>query len=65
MQKIANRVTTGLILAALLISASLVLHLESRFSMIVAVFYLLACIGGVALIIQSQLRDEPAKKKQM
>jgi predicted unusual protein kinase regulating ubiquinone biosynthesis (AarF/ABC1/UbiB family) len=61
-QKIANRVTTGLILAALLISASLVLHLESRFSMIAAVFYVLACIGGIALMIQAQLRDESEPK---
>lgn len=62
-QKIANRVTTGLVLAALIIGASLMMQMESTFTVfgypvIAFIFYILASIGGVALIVRSLLKDE-------
>lgn len=58
-EKVANRVTTGLILAALIVGASLIVRLDSPYYRSIAfLFYILASVGGAYLVILSFFRDE-------
>ncbi len=61
MQKIANRITVGIVLAALIVGASLLMRVETPFTLFgypgFAIFlFVMAAAGGVALIIDI-LRD--------
>ena len=59
MDKIANRVTTGLILASLIIGASIVLHMaRPPYTFIAGAFFILASLGGVYLAVQSLREDK-------
>ncbi len=56
LQKVANRITLGLILAALIVGAALMMRVESSFKLfgypgLPMVFFLIAAIGGLALVI--------------
>lgn len=66
-QKIANRITMGLILTALIIGASLLMRVETSFRILgypglPMLFFIGAAAGGVALIISIIFYDEKAKK---
>jgi ubiquinone biosynthesis protein len=66
-QKIANRITMGLILTALIIGASLLMRIETNFRIfgypgLPILFFLGAAAGGVALIISIILNDQKARK---
>ncbi|HEV2904688.1 MAG TPA: AarF/UbiB family protein [Pyrinomonadaceae bacterium] len=66
LQKVANRITLGLILAALIVGAALMMRVESSFKIfgypgLPIVFFLIAAIGGIALIINILFRDVKAK----
>lgn len=70
LQKIANRITMGLILAALIIGAALMMRVESQFTIFgypgfAMLMFLIAAITGLALILNIWIKDEwPAKKKK-
>ena len=66
LQKVANRITLGLILAAMIVGAALMMRVESSFKLfgypgLPVVFFLIAAIGGLALVINILLRDVKAK----
>ncbi|YCM43401.1 AarF/UbiB family protein [Verrucomicrobiaceae bacterium 227] len=54
-QQVANRITTGLILSALIIGAAMLMNIESKFTLfgypgLAIIFFLAAAIGGVCLV---------------
>jgi len=60
--KVANRITVGLVLSALIVGAALLMRVQTRFEIlgypgIAMIFFMLAAIGGFALVI-SILRDD-------
>jgi hypothetical protein len=68
LQKIANRITLGLILAALIIGAALMMRVETSFKILgypglPAIFFLLAAIASVVLAGSILFTDEKPKKK--
>jgi ubiquinone biosynthesis protein len=61
-QKIANRITLGLLMAALIVSAAMLMQVSTSFRIlgypgIAIIFFSLAAIGGVGLMLQI-LRDD-------
>jgi ubiquinone biosynthesis protein len=68
LQKIANRVTTGLILAALIIGASLLMRVETTFQILgypglAMLFFLFAAGGGIYLVVSIFVQDRKSAKK--
>jgi predicted unusual protein kinase regulating ubiquinone biosynthesis (AarF/ABC1/UbiB family) len=62
LQKVANRITLGLILAALIMGAALLMRIETTFRIFgypgfAILFFLLASAGGIALAVQILRRD--------
>jgi len=67
-QKIANRITTGLILAALIIGASLLMHIETKFRLfgypgLAMLCFIAAAGGGFWLVIHILIADKRDKRK--
>ena len=67
MQKIANRITLGLILAALIIGAALLMRVETTFRLFgypgfAIAFFLAASFGAALLVYQIVFKDRPEKK---
>ena len=65
--KVANRITTGLILAALIIGAALVMRVETKFTLLgypglAILLFLAAAIGGVVLMCQIMLTDRDKRE---
>jgi predicted unusual protein kinase regulating ubiquinone biosynthesis (AarF/ABC1/UbiB family) len=61
-QKIANRITLGLLMAALIVSAAMLMQVSTSFRIlgypgIAMIFFFLAAVGGVGLMLQI-LRDD-------
>jgi ubiquinone biosynthesis protein len=68
LQKIANRITLGLILASLIIGAALMMRVETTFKILgypgfPTIFFLLAAIAAIILGISIVFTDEKPKKK--
>jgi ubiquinone biosynthesis protein len=68
-QKIANRITTGLILAALIIGASLLMQVQTQFQLfgypgLAMVFFLSAAGLGLWLVFSIVLNDQKSKRKR-
>jgi hypothetical protein len=68
-QKIANRITTGLILAALIIGASLLMQVETTFRVfgypgLAMICFLVAGGLGFRLVIGILFQDHRSKKKR-
>ena len=66
-QKVANRITLGLVLAALIIGASNLMQIPSQFTIfgypsLAIVFFLMAAGGGFALAIQIIFYDQKPQK---
>jgi predicted unusual protein kinase regulating ubiquinone biosynthesis (AarF/ABC1/UbiB family) len=66
LQKIANRITVGLILAALIVGAALLMRVETPLKIfgypgLAMIFFLLAAAGGVILLFQILFHDEPTR----
>jgi len=66
--KIANRITVGVVIAALLIASSLMMRVPARYQLLgypaIAIFgYLLAAIAGVYLIVSILLKDRKDKER--
>jgi len=67
-QKVANRLTVGVILAAIIIGAALMMRVETSFKIlgypgIAIIFFFLAAIGGLVLAIMITFHDERMTKK--
>ncbi|MEO5959884.1 MAG: AarF/UbiB family protein, partial [Opitutaceae bacterium] len=68
MQKIANRITTGLILAALIVGASLLMRVETNFRLfgypgLAILCFISAAGGGFWLVISIFVQDYKSRKK--
>jgi ubiquinone biosynthesis protein len=68
MQKIANRITTGLVLAALIVGASLLMRVQTAFQMfgypgLAILCFLAAAAGGFWLVLKIFIQDYKDKKK--
>src|SRR5438105_3772958 len=68
LQKVANRITLGLILAALIVGAALMMRVETSFRIfgypgLPTIFFLLAALAGIILILSIVITDEKPKKK--
>lgn len=66
-QKVANRITTGLIIAALIVGAALLMRVETSFRIwgypgVAIILFLGAAAAGVVLLINILFHDEPEKK---
>lgn len=69
LQKVANRITLGLILAALIVGAALMMRVETSFKIfgypgLPAIFFLVAAIAGLGLVASILFTDEKPKKKR-
>lgn len=69
LQKVANRITLGLVLAALIVGAALMMRVETSFRILgypglPTIFFLLAALAGFILIASIVFYDEKPKKKR-
>jgi ubiquinone biosynthesis protein len=67
-QKVANRITVGLVLASLIVGAALLMRVETSFRIfgypgLAIVCYLVAALGGIALVVDITLSDYKSRKK--
>ncbi len=67
LQKVANRITLGLILAALIVGAALLMQVETSFRIFGYPGFAILCFlgvggGGLFLVVQILLHDHPPKK---
>jgi len=67
-QKVANRITMGLIIAALIIGAALIMRFETSFTILgypglAMIFFLIAAIGGLSLVYRIIFVDEKEMTK--
>ena len=68
LQKIANRITLGLVLAALIVGAALMMRVETSFKIwgypgIAMIFFMLAAVASLFLAANILFTDEQPKKK--
>jgi hypothetical protein len=68
-QKVANRITLGLILAALIVGAAMLMRVETSFRILgypgmPMIFFLLAAIAGLGLAISIISTDVKARRKK-
>jgi predicted unusual protein kinase regulating ubiquinone biosynthesis (AarF/ABC1/UbiB family) len=68
LQKVANRVALGLVLAALIVGAAMLMRVETSFKILgypgfAMIFFLLAAIAGLALAVTIIMTDVKARKK--
>jgi predicted unusual protein kinase regulating ubiquinone biosynthesis (AarF/ABC1/UbiB family) len=68
LQKIANRVTSGLILAAMIVGASLLMRVETSFQIfgypgLAMLFFLFAAAGGTWLLVNIFVQDQKSSRK--
>lgn len=69
LQKIANRITTGLIVAALIVAAAMIMRIETRvrlfgYPALALVMFVLAAALGVGIVISALLRDRKARPRE-
>ena len=69
LHKIANRITVGLLLAALIVGAALMMRVETSWTIlgypgIAIIFFMLAAIGALGLVINIMFYDEKDKGDQ-
>ena len=67
-QKIANRITTGIILAALIMGASLLMQVQTSFRIfgypgLAMLCFLAAAVGGFWLVMSIFVQDQKGRKK--
>jgi hypothetical protein len=68
MQKVANRITVGLVLAALIVGAALLMDIETSFQLfgypgLAILLFLAAAAGGVMLVVSIMMNDIKARRK--
>ncbi len=67
LQKIANRITLGLVMAALIVSAAMLTRVETEFTVLgypglAMILFVAAVAGGVALVVSIWRTDETETK---
>jgi predicted unusual protein kinase regulating ubiquinone biosynthesis (AarF/ABC1/UbiB family) len=67
LQKVANRIAMGLVLAALIVGAAMLMRVETSFKILgypgfAMIFFVLAAIAGVSLVITIVMTDVKARK---
>ncbi|HUS10863.1 MAG TPA: AarF/UbiB family protein [Pyrinomonadaceae bacterium] len=67
LQKVANRIAMGLVLASLIVGAAMLMRVETNFKILgypgfAMIFFLLAAIAGVALVVTIVMTDVKARK---
>ena len=68
LQKVANRITLGLILAALIIGAAMIMRIETTFRLfgypgLAMILFLLAGIGGLWLAVNIITQDHVTRRR--
>jgi len=68
-QKVANRISLGLVLAALIVGAAMLMRVETSFRILgypgfPMIFFLLAAIAGLGLVVSIVMTDVKARKKK-
>ena len=68
LQKVANRITLGLLLAALIVGAAMLMRVETTFRLFgypgfAMLFFLVAAAGGIWLVVTILTSDRPAPKR--
>jgi len=68
LQKVANRISLGLVLAALIVGAAMLMRVETSFRILgypgfSMIFFLIAAIAGIALIVSIVLSDVKVRKR--
>jgi ubiquinone biosynthesis protein len=68
LQKVANRITLGLVVAALIVGAALLMRIETSFRILgypglAMIFFLLAAAAGLFLVVSILFYDEKPSKK--
>jgi ubiquinone biosynthesis protein len=68
LQKVANRISLGLVLAALIVGAAMLMRVETSFRILgypgfSMIFFLLAAIAGIALAVTIVMTDVKASRK--
>ena len=68
LQKVANRITLGLVVAALIVGASMLMRVETSFRIfgypgLAMIFFLLAAASGLVLVFSILFYDEKRRKK--
>jgi hypothetical protein len=68
-QKVANRIAMGLVLAALIMGAALLMQVETSFTILgypglAILCFLGAALGGVALVASILLSDRDGRRRQ-
>ncbi len=66
-QKLANRLTTGMVVAALVVGAALIMRIPTRLTLLgypalAIVLFLMAGLAGAGLLVSIQLSDLPQRK---
>lgn len=66
--KIANRITSGIIFAAMIIGAALIMRIPTRFTLfgypgLAIIFFVVAALGGLYLVYQAMFADPKQIKK--
>lgn len=69
LQKIANRITTGLIIAALIVAAAMMMRIETKaqlfgYPALALVMFLMAAALGVGVVVSALLRDRRARPRE-
>ena len=69
LQKIANRITLGLVVAALIVGAALLMRIETSFRIfgypgLAMIFFLLAAAAGLVLVVSILFYDEKPDRKK-
>src|SRR3982751_6422679 len=69
LQKVANRIATGLVLAALIVGAALLMRVETSFRLfgypgLAILLFLAAAVGGVVLVITILANDISASRRK-
>jgi predicted unusual protein kinase regulating ubiquinone biosynthesis (AarF/ABC1/UbiB family) len=68
-QKLANRVTSGLVVAALVIGAALIMRIETEaelfgYPALAIVLFLVAATAAIALLVSTQISDLPQRRRR-
>jgi predicted unusual protein kinase regulating ubiquinone biosynthesis (AarF/ABC1/UbiB family) len=68
-QKLANRLTTGLVIAALIVGAAMLMRIDTKskllgYPSLAIVCFLLAALAGVWLVASSVLHDLPQRRRR-
>ena len=69
LQKIANRITTGLIIAALIVAAAMMMRIETKaqlfgYPALALVMFLIAAALGIGIVLSALLRDRRARPRE-